>query len=139
MRFSHNAKNYLDASWSTFVKRLEEKAKHNNCIVIEADRFYPSSKTCNQCGYINKELTLKDRKWICPECGTEIIRDQNAALNLKENAIKILADDLKSALLLEQQEVRSVEDIEVNLFNGEIYGVSFEAENQSSDALKGSL
>ena len=139
MRFSHNAKNYLDASWSTFVKRLEEKAKHNNCIVIEADRFYPSSKTCNQCGYINKELTLKDRKWICPECGTEIIRDQNAALNLKENAIKILADDLKSALLLEQQEVRSVEGMEAEFCNGVLCGVSFEAENQSSDTLKGNL
>ena len=60
-------------------------------------------------------------------------------LNLKENAIGTLVDSLKSTLLLEQEEVRSVEGMEVNLFNGEIYGVSFEAENQSSDALKGSL
>ena len=139
MRFSHNAKNYLDASWYRFVTRLEEKAKYNNCLVIRADRFYPSSKTCNHCGYVKKDLKLSDRKWICPECGTEIIRDQNAALNLKENAIRTVVDSLKSTLLLEQEEVRSVEDIEVNLFNGEIYGVSFEAENQSSDTLKRSL
>ena len=139
MRFSHNAKNYLDASWYSFATRLEEKAKYNNCVVIKADRFYPSSKTCNHCGYVKKDLKLSDRVWICPECGTEIIRDQNAALNLKENAIKILLEDLKSSLLLEQEEVMSVEDIEVSLFNEEICGVSFEAENQSSDTLKRGL
>ena len=139
MRFSHNAKNYLDASWYSFVTRLEEKAKHNNCVVVKADRFYPSSKTCNHCGYVKKDLKLSDRIWICPECGTEIIRDQNAALNLKENAIKILVDDLKSTLLLEQEEVRSVEGIEAEFCNGILCGVSFEAENQSSDTLKGSL
>ena len=139
MKFSHNAKNYLDTSWHSFVTRLEEKAKYNNCLVIKADRFYPSSKTCNYCGYIKKDLKLSDRVWICPECGTEIIRDQNAALNLKENAIRILVDDLKSTLLMEHEEVMSVEDIEVNLFNGEICGVSFEAESLKSDFQKRSL
>ena len=139
MRFSHNAKNYLDTSWYSFVTRLEEKAKHNNCVVVRADRFYPSSKTCNHCGYVKKDLKLSDRIWICPECGTEIIRDQNAALNLKENAIKILVDDLKSTLLLEQEEVRSVEGIEAEFCNGILCGVSFEAENQNSDALKRGL
>lgn len=133
VRTSTNAKNYLDASWSTFVRRLEEKAKYNNCLVIKADRFYPSSKTCNHCGYIKRDLKLSDRTWICPECGTEIIRDQNAALNLKENAIRSLLEDLKSSLLLEQQEVMSVEGMEVNLFNREIYGVSFETETLRSD------
>ena len=136
MKFSHNAKNYVDTSWYTFVTRLEQKAKFNNCLVIKSDRFYPSSKTCNHCGYVNKELTLKDRVWICPECGTKIIRDQNAAQNLKENAIRILVDDLKSTLLLEQQEVMSMEDMEINLCNSEICGVSYEVENQSGDALK---
>ena len=139
MRFSHNAKNYLDTSWSTFVKRLEEKAKYNNCVVVKADRFYPSSKTCNHCGYIKKDLKLSDRRWICPECGTEILRDQNAALNLKENAIKILLEDLKSSLLLEQEEVMSVEDIEAEFCNGVLCGVSFEAENLRSDSQEKSL
>ena len=133
MRFSQNAKNYLDASWSTFVKRLEEKARYNNCVVVKADRFYPSSKTCNHCGYIKKDLELSDRKWTCPECGTEIIRDQNAALNLKENAIKSILEDLKSSLLLEQEEVRSVEDIEAGYLNGTLCGVSYETENLRSD------
>ena len=132
MKFSHNAKNYIDTSWYTFVTRLEQKAKFNNCLVIKSDRFYPSSKTCNHCGYVNKELTLKDRTWICPNCGTKIIRDQNAAQNLKENAIKILVDDIKSTLLLEQEDVMSMEGMEVNLCNSMIYGVSVEVEKRSS-------
>ena len=136
MRFSHNAKNYVDTSWNMFVTRLEEKAMFNNCLVIKSDRFYPSSKTCNRCGYINKELTLKDRKWVCPECGTEIIRDQNAALNLKENAIRILTEDINSVLGMEHTEVMSMEGIEVNLCNSMIYGVSYEVESQDSDALR---
>ena len=138
-RMSTNAKNYLDTSWCSFVTRLEEKAKHNNCVVIKADRFYPSSKTCNHCGYIKKDLKLSDRKWTCPECGAEIIRDQNAALNLKENAIKILIDDLKSTLLLEQEEVRSVEGIEAEYFNNILCGVSYKTENLRSDFQEKSL
>ena len=60
-------------------------------------------------------------------------------LNLKENAIGTLVDSLKSTLLLEQEEVRSVEGMEAEFCNGILCGVSFEAENQSSDALKRSL
>ena len=138
-KFSHNAKNYIDTSWYTFVTRLEQKAKLNNCLVIKSDRFYPSSKTCNYCGYVNKKLTLKDRVWICPECGREIQRDQNAALNLKENALKILTDGIKSVLLLEQEEVMSMEGIEVEICNSEIYGVSCEVESRGSDAPKRNL
>ena len=136
MRFSHNAKNYVDTSWNTLIIRLEEKAMFNNCLVIKSDRFYPSSKTCNHCGYINKDLTLKDRKWACLECRTEIIRDQNAALNLKENAIRILVEDIESTLGMEHTEVMSMEGMEVNLCNSMIYGVSIEVESQDSDALR---
>ena len=50
---------------------------------IEADRFYPSSKTCSQCGNIKKELKLSDRKYICNVCNNIIDRDYNASLNLK--------------------------------------------------------
>ena len=128
MKFSHNAKNYIDCSWGKFVSLLDWKSKFNDCLIVKSDRFYPSSKTCNHCGYVNHDLTLKDRVWTCPNCNNQIIRDQNAALNLKENAIKILLEEIKSSLLLEQQEVMSVEGIEINLFNEEIYGVSYEAE-----------
>ena len=138
-KFSHNAKNYVDTSWYAFVTRLEQKAKFRSCLVVKSDRFYPSSKTCNHCGYIKKDLKLSDRAWVCPECGTEIIRDQNAALNLKENALKILTDDIRSVLLLEQEEVMSMEDMEIEICNSEIYGVSYEIENRGSDASKRGL
>ena len=138
-KFSHNAKNYVDASWNTFVTRLEQKAKFHNCLVIKSDKFYPSSKTCNHCGYINKDLKLSDRVWVCPECGIEIQRDQNAAKNLKDNALKILIDDMKSILLLEQEEVMSMEGMEVELCNSEIYGVSCEVEKTGCEASQRSL
>lgn len=138
-KFSHNAKNYVDTSWYIFVTRLEQKAKFHNCLIIKSDRFYPSSKTCNHCGYINKDLKLSDRVWICPQCGEEIQRDQNAAKNLKDNALKILVDDLKSTLLLEQEEVMAMEGMEVEICNSEIYGVSYEVEKTGCEASQQSL
>ena len=138
MKFSHNAKNYVDTSWYTFTQKLIWKSQYSDCIVVKSDRFYPSSKTCNCCGYINQDLTLKDRKWTCPNCGTEIIRDQNAAQNLRDNAINLLTEEINSVLGLEQSEVMSMEDMEATYLNGVLSGVSYEVENQSSDALKGS-
>ena len=134
MKFSHNAKNYVDTSWYTFTQKLVWKSRFNNCIVVKSDRFYPSSKACNHCGYINHDLTLKDRKWICPDCGTEIIRDQNAAQNLRDNAINLLVDEIKSTLGWEPSEVMSMEDMEATYFNGVLSGVSYEVENRGSDA-----
>ena len=139
MKFSYNAKNYEDTSWYTFTQKLLWKAQFNDCMVVKSDRFYPSSKTCNHCGYINQSLTLTDRKWTCPNCGTKIIRDENAAQNLRDNAINLITEEINSVLGMERTEVMSMEDMEVNLFNGMIYGVSEEVENQGSDALKRSL
>ena len=139
MKFSHNAKNYVDTSWYTFTQKLLWKAQFNNCIVIKSDRFYPSSKTCNHCGYINHSLTLEDRKWTCPNCGTEIIRDQNAAQNLRNNAINLITEEINSVLGMGRTEVMSMEGMEVNLLHETIYGVSYEVENQSSDALNRDL
>lgn len=138
MKFSHNAKNYVDTSWYTFTQKLSWKAQFNDCIVIKSGRFYPSSKTCNHCGYVNRDLTLKDRKWVCPDCGTEIIRDQNAAQNLRDNAINLLTEEIDSVLGMERTEVMSMEDMEAIYLNGMLSGVSYEVESQSSDALKGS-
>jgi putative transposase len=136
MKFSHNAKNYVDTSWYTFTQKLIWKSQFNNCIIVKSDRFYPSSKTCNHCGYVNSKLTLKDRKWICPSCGIEIIRDQNAGKNLRDNAINLLIEEINSVLGMERTEVMSMEDMEAAYFNGMLSGVSCEVENQSSDASK---
>ena len=132
MKFSHNAKNYVDTSWYTFTQKLIWKSKFNNCIIVKSDRFYPSSKTCNRCGYVNQNLTLKDRKWICPNCGTEIIRDENAGRNLRDNAINLLTEEINSVLGMEHTEVMSMEDMEATYFNSMLSGVSCEVENARS-------
>lgn len=58
---------------------------------MKVERFYPSSKTCNNCGAVNKELTLADREWECPSCGEVIDRDYNAALNILKRGKEILS------------------------------------------------
>ena len=82
-KFLRNAKNMNDTSWATFVSRLQAKGKDYNCNVIKADRYFPSSQLCSNCGFQYKHLKLSERKWTCPKCGTHHIRDVNAAINLK--------------------------------------------------------
>lgn len=135
MKFSHNARNYVDTSWYTFTQKLIWKAQFNNCIVVKADRFYPSSKTCNNCGYINSDLTLSDRVWTCPDCGTEIIRDANAGKNLRDNATSLLTEEISSVLGMERAKVMSVKGVEAIFVNGELCGASYEAESRRSDPL----
>ena len=65
-----------------FKSILTDKAFNNGKRVILIDRFYPSSKTCNHCGYVNKKLKLSDRQWVCPNCGNKHDRDINAAMNI---------------------------------------------------------
>ena len=81
---SNHGKSVNDLGWYAFVQRLKTKAEEQGKVVIEANRWFASSKTCNVCGYVNKDLTISDRSWICPHCGTEHNRDQNSAINLKQ-------------------------------------------------------
>ncbi|MCK4381516.1 MAG: transposase, partial [Candidatus Lokiarchaeota archaeon] len=88
----------LDFSWNQFNNILRYKMEQKGKYLILIDRFFPSSKMCSVCGYINNQLKLKDRKWSCPACSTEHDRDINASINirnkglenLKENQIKII-------------------------------------------------
>jgi len=76
------SKSISDSGFRKFLKYLEYKADWYGRELIIADRFYPSSKLCNVCGYKHKELKLSDRYWTCPECGTYHDRDMNASINL---------------------------------------------------------
>ncbi|AZU97638.1 IS200/IS605 family transposase ISCsa5 [Thermus phage YS40_Isch] len=87
---THLAKHVLDSAWSRFVQYLTYKAEWYDRKLLVADRFFPSSKTCSSCGYIHKDLQLKDRSWVCPSCGTTHDRDENAAKNLRNYGIKYL-------------------------------------------------
>ena len=71
-----------DVSFGEFRRQIEYKALWNGIEVLIAPRFYPSSKTCNVCGNVNKDLKLSDRTWTCESCKTELNRDFNAAINL---------------------------------------------------------
>ena len=61
---------------------MEYKCAWNGIEFVLADRFFPSSKTCSCCGAYKKDLKLKDRTYVCSECGAIIDRDYNAAINL---------------------------------------------------------
>ena len=89
---SNHGKSVNDLGWYYFVQRLKTKAEEQGKIVIEANKWFASSKTCNICGYVNKDLTISDRSWICPKCGTEHNRDQNAAMNLRDVALNIFTE-----------------------------------------------
>lgn len=80
-------KSITDAGWGMFVTMLEYKADWYGKNIVKIGRFEPSSKTCNVCGSINKELTLQDREWTCNGCGTLLNRDKNAAINIKNFAL----------------------------------------------------
>lgn len=86
---NHNlAQAINDVSWSTFVSMLEYKADWYGKNILRIGQFSPSSKTCSNCGAINKELQLKDREWTCGSCSTVLDRDVNAAINIKSFALK---------------------------------------------------
>ena len=77
------AKSITDASWGIFVSMLTYKAEWNGKKVVKIDRYFPSSQTCNVCGYVNihtKDLSV--REWECPVCHTHHDRDVNAAINI---------------------------------------------------------
>lgn len=80
-----------DVSWNSMIQKLEYKAAWKGKKIIKIDHFYPSSKTCHNCGYINQSLTLKDRFWVCPQCGTVLDRDINAAKNILTRGLTILS------------------------------------------------
>jgi putative transposase len=71
-----------DASFSEFSRQLEYKSEWFGRIFGKIGRFFPSSKTCSSCGFIKKDLGLKDRSWVCPECQVHHDRDINAAVNI---------------------------------------------------------
>jgi len=81
------AQSISDCSWSKFVEFLKYKSEWYGTNLLFIGRFDPSSKTCSNCGYINNELKLSDRVWICPECKEKLDRDVNASQNIKNFAL----------------------------------------------------
>jgi len=76
-----------DVGFAEFRRQLEYKTAWYGSELMVADRFFPSSRLCRHCGCINSELRLSDREWTC-DCGVVHDRDLNAAINLKNLAVR---------------------------------------------------
>ena len=105
-----------DVGWYDFSRMLQYKCNWKGKNFLQIGRFEPSSKTCSACGFVNHELTLKDRSWLCPSCGVEHDRDINAAVNIRNmklNALGLWKDPihLASGATPKQVKERLVEQI----------------------------
>lgn len=87
------AKSIQDASFNSFCNMIDYKAKEQHRQYVKIEKFYPSSKLCHCCGFKYKGLKLEERFWTCPECGTYLDRDENAAINILNEGLKILSRD----------------------------------------------
>lgn len=90
MKNKHLSKAIASQKFFEFRKKLNSKCKQNSIELRVVDRFYPSSKTCSECGEIKKDLKLKDRIYNC-SCGFTIDRDLNASINLKNAKVYKIA------------------------------------------------
>jgi putative transposase len=85
------AKAISDVGWGMFVNFLDYKLKEKGGVLVEIDRWFPSSKLCSNCHYEMKSLDLSIREWTCPKCGTHHDRDENASANIRAEGIRMLS------------------------------------------------
>jgi putative transposase len=89
---NHNlAKAISDCGWSEFTRQLKYKAEKDGKTYLEIGRFFPSSKTCHVCLTQVDSLPLDVRSWECPNCQTKHDRNVNAAINIRDEGLRILA------------------------------------------------
>ena len=81
----------MDNGFGQFLSFLSYKMEEQGKKLVTIDKWFPSSKTCRHCGCVNTELTLSDRVWVCPSCGKIILRDENAAINIRNAGIALIA------------------------------------------------
>ena len=82
MKNKHLSKAIAEQCLYDFKVKLKYKCEFNGIEFVEADKWYPSSKTCSECGHIKSRLSLSERTYICEDCGVAIDRDYNASINL---------------------------------------------------------
>lgn len=87
------AKSIQDASFSSFCNMISYKANEQHRQYMKIGTFYPSSKLCHCCGFKYKGLKLEERFWTCPQCGIYLDRDENAAINILQEGLRILSRD----------------------------------------------
>ena len=82
MKNKHLSKAIAEQCIYEFKRILQYKCEFNGIEFIEADKWYPSIKTCSECGHVKTKLSLSERTYICEDCGCVIDRDYNASINL---------------------------------------------------------
>lgn len=92
MRNRSLAKAIGDCSWSMFTGFVAYKAERDGKAFVKCHRFFPSSKACNACGHVTDSLPLNIRNWTCQRCGSEHDRDINAAKNIRDEGLRMLAE-----------------------------------------------
>ena len=91
MKRSKLAREISDASWGEIRRQLNYKTEWAGKKLITIDKWYPSSQTCSECGFINREVKdLKIRQWKCPNCGTWHDRDAKSAKNVLEEGLRTI-------------------------------------------------
>ena len=83
-----------DLGFSDFLRKLKYIATKKGKVVHFIDQWFPSSKTCNECDVVNESLELRDRRWQCPNCHTQLDRDRNAALNIHRVGASTLSEEV---------------------------------------------
>lgn len=83
-------KSTMDNGFGMFRSMLEYKLADRGKYLVKVDRFFASTKTCNDCGAINKDITLGTRRWTCSACGAIHDRDYNASKNILDEGIRIM-------------------------------------------------
>ena len=113
------SKAIAQSGWGTFLNFLDYKLKKKGGVLVEVDRFFPSSKLCSCCGHKYKELALSERIWTCKQCSTTHIRDEVAAQNIRTEGMRILGlghsprgDDVRLETCFEQSSVKRVPSYE---------------------------
>lgn len=84
----------MDNGFGTFRCYLSYKMQDRGKVIMNVNRYFPSSKKCHVCGSTNHDLTVDDRKWKCPICNSEHDRDINAAINIRNEGIRIVKNNL---------------------------------------------
>ena len=87
MKDHRKARSIQEVSWYEIVRQLKYKSEWNDRNFVQVDRWFPSSKTCNDCEYINQSLKEGDREWDCPICNVHHDRDYNASLNILKQGL----------------------------------------------------
>ncbi len=104
------AKAIQDASFGTIANMLKYKAAWHNRQIVEVGRFYPSSKLCSCCGHKMDSMPLSVREWICQSCGATHDRDLNAAVNIKNEGLRILDGTVRNTGTLGKYPSKLVEN-----------------------------